>query len=109
MSKFLLRNLKNERRRIEKELKRIDKKIDRIENTEVIMEGSLELKSLINIDKTTLVLLYHLVCLQKEGCLLVISFQVRLTGPNILNTTAPDKASDFLIGIAVPLASKFIV
>ena len=55
MSKFLLRNLKNERRRIEKELKRIDKKIDRIENTEVIMEGSLELKSLINIDKTTLV------------------------------------------------------
>lgn len=55
MSKFLLRNLKNERRRIEKELKRIDKRIGRIENTEVIMEGSLELKSLINIDKTNLV------------------------------------------------------
>ena len=52
MSKFLLRNLRNERRRIEKELEKIDKKINRVENTEVVMEGTLDLNSLVKIDKS---------------------------------------------------------
>lgn len=52
MNKFLLRNLKNERRRIEKELNKIDKDIHRAENTNVVMEGSMELKTLVDIDKT---------------------------------------------------------
>lgn len=56
MSKFLLRNLKNERRRIEKELNKVDKEIARVEGTEVIMEGSLDLKSLVKVDKTDLML-----------------------------------------------------
>lgn len=54
MNKFLLRNLRNERRRIEKELNKIDREIDKAENTEVVMEGSLELNSLVKIDKTDL-------------------------------------------------------
>lgn len=52
MNKFLLRNLRNERRRIEKELDKIDKKIDRVENTEVVMEGTLDLNSLVKIEKS---------------------------------------------------------
>lgn len=52
MSKFLLRNLRNERRRIEKELKKIDKEIARVEDTEVVMEGSIELKSLVRVEES---------------------------------------------------------
>lgn len=52
MSKFVLRNLRNERRRIEKELHKIDNKIDRIENTEVVMEGTLDLNSLVRVEKS---------------------------------------------------------
>lgn len=52
MNKFLLRNLRNERRRIEKQLEKVDREIDRVENTDVVMEGSLELKSLVKIEKS---------------------------------------------------------
>ena len=54
MSKFVLRNLKNERRRVEKQLKKIDRQIERIENTRVIAEGTLDLNTLVRFDKSIL-------------------------------------------------------
>lgn len=56
MNKFLLRNLKNERRRIEKQLKKINKEIARVEDTDVVMEGSIELKSLVRVEKSDVML-----------------------------------------------------
>ena len=54
MSKFVLRNLNNERRRVEKQLKKIDRQIERIENTRVIAEGTLDLNTLVRFDKSML-------------------------------------------------------
>lgn len=53
MSKFVLRNLNNERRRVEKQLKKIDRQIERIENTRVIAEGTLDF-TLVRFDKSML-------------------------------------------------------
>lgn len=55
MNKFLLRNLRNERRRIEKQLEKVDREIDRVKNTDVVMEGSMELKSLVKVEKSDVV------------------------------------------------------
>lgn len=41
MSKFTLRNLENEKRRLEKEILKIEKRIHRIKNTKVIAEGTI--------------------------------------------------------------------
>ena len=51
MSKFVLRNLKNEKRRLEKEIQKIDKKIDKINNTVVIAEGIIELGTSVEFSK----------------------------------------------------------
>lgn len=55
MSKFKLRNLENERRRLQKQIAKIDKQIDKVKNTKVISEGYLELivKEKLNIGNRT--------------------------------------------------------
>lgn len=52
MSKFVLRNLNNERRRFEKQLKKIDKQIERVEKTRVIAEGTFDLNTLVRFNKS---------------------------------------------------------
>lgn len=45
MSKFKLRNLNNEKRRLEKQIKKVEKQIEKVENTKVIAEGVINIGS----------------------------------------------------------------
>lgn len=56
MNKFLLRNLRNERRRIEKQIEKIDKEIDRVKNTKVLLKGTLDLNSLVKVEESDTIL-----------------------------------------------------
>lgn len=54
MNKFELRNLKNERRRLEKQLEKIDRKIDKAENAEVILKTTMEITHCAKVKETIL-------------------------------------------------------
>ena len=54
MSKFVIRNLENEKRRLEKQIKKIDKQIIKIKESTVLLKGETDLSNLITINESTL-------------------------------------------------------